>query len=110
MIARALKVDVDTLRKHCAHELENGYANNRAEVTKLLFEAAGKGNVSAIKRLDEMGKLSRAASTYGDRPKPVQQEPKPEKVGKKEEQKIAAQQVSGKFAAPTPPKLVVSNK
>jgi hypothetical protein len=109
MIARALKVDVDTLRKHCAHELENGYANNRAQVTKLLFEAAEKGNVSAIARLDEMGKISRAAGAVADRGKP-KSEPKPAKLGKKEVQQVAAEKVTGKFAVPEGPKLVVSNK
>ncbi|MGY4224343.1 hypothetical protein ACVMIH_001704 [Bradyrhizobium sp. USDA 4503] len=113
MIARALKVDVDTLRKHCANELENGYANQRAEVTKLLFEAAHAKNVSAIKRLDEMGKVSRAAGSVGERGKPqaaAAAAPKPARLGKKEERQAAAENVGGKFKAPEPPKLVVNNQ
>lgn len=116
MIARALKVDVDTLRKHCAHELENGYANRRAQVTNMLFEAAEKGNAAAIKRLDEMGKISRAAGALKDReaggvvPEAVPA-PKSEKPGKKQERQAAAERVAaaGKFAPPPAPKLVVNN-
>lgn len=110
-IARSLKVDVATLRKHCTVELADGYANRRRQVTKMLFEAADKGNVTAIKRLDEMGKVSGAAQALRDRatPQAPAVEPKPEKLGKKEERKIAAQQIGGKFAAPAPPKLVVNN-
>lgn len=111
MIARSLKVDVDTLRKHCSYELENGYANRRSQITKLMFEAADKGNVSAIKRLDEMGKISRAAAAVNERgdPKP---DMKPAKLGKKEERQVAAERVasSGKFSPPEPPKLVVVNR
>jgi hypothetical protein len=110
MIARALRVDVDTLRKHCPYELENGYANRRKEVTAWLFKAAKEGNVSAIKRLDEMGKLSRAAGALSERVNSPPGQAKPTKLGKKEEQQIAATQVGGKFTAPAPPKLVVDNR
>ncbi|NEV75480.1 hypothetical protein DYI24_00090 [Rhodopseudomonas sp. BR0C11] len=110
MIARSLKVDVDTLRKHCAYELENGYANRRREVTRLMFEQASKGAGWAIKRLDEIGKVSRAAAAVGDRGKAQPQSPpKPPKLGKKEERQAAAENVGGKFKAPEPPKLVVNN-
>ncbi len=110
MIARALKVDVDTMRKHCAYELENGYANQRRRVTKLMFEAADKGNAAAIKRLDEMGRASAAASRIGERgTKKPDAAPKAPKLGKKEQQQIDAAKVGGKFATPEPPKLVVDN-
>lgn len=114
MIARALKVDVDTLRKHCAYELENGYANRRKQVIGKLFEAAEAGNVSAIKRLDEMGKIAGAAESLRNRGTAKQPEtkatPKAPPPGKKEQMQQAAENVTGKFAAPSPPKLVVSNK
>lgn len=115
-IARSLNVDVATLRKHCEVELADGYANRRRQVTKMLFDAAQEGNVTAIKRLDEMGKISGAAEAMRNRggaaptaAAPVK-EPKAEKVGKKEERKNTAAMVEGKFAPPPPPKLVVSNK
>jgi hypothetical protein len=65
-----------------------------------------------------MGKVSGAAQALRDRGgkgaagsvgAPGKPEPKPEKVGKKEERKNAALQIGGKFAAPPPPKLVVNN-
>jgi hypothetical protein len=116
-IARSLKVDVDTLRKHCQVELADGFANNRRKVTKMLFEAADKGNVSAIKRLDEMGKVAGAAAAMKDRETgggfapAAAPEPKPEKPGKKQERLAAAQRVAsaGKFQPPAAPRLVVSN-
>jgi hypothetical protein len=113
MIARALKIDVDTLRKHCAYELENGYANRRKQVIGKLFEAAESGNVSAIKRLDEMGKVAGAAESLRNRGSAKQPEakaaPKAPPPGKKEQLQQAAESVTGIFAAPAPPKLVVNN-
>lgn len=103
-IARALGVDVATLRKHFAEELESGHANRRREVIGYLFEAAASKNVAAIKKLEEMGRLAAASDAVKHREKPAQ------KLGKKEERKLAAENVGGKFATPQPPKLVVSNK
>jgi hypothetical protein len=118
VIARALKIDVATLRKHCAEELKNGHANRRKEVIGLLFSAAKDGNVSAQRKLEEMSRVTGAAAALQDRAggggsvqEPVQA-PKAAKLGKKEERKIAAQVVGaeGKFQPPAPPKLVVNNK
>jgi hypothetical protein len=67
LIARSMKVDVKSLRKHCRYELENGHANRRRQVIKKLFEAADEGNVSAIKRLDEIGRMSRRPRRSTDR-------------------------------------------
>ncbi|TAI67588.1 hypothetical protein CWO89_01870 [Bradyrhizobium sp. Leo170] len=111
-IARSLGVDVDTMRKHCPEELASGYANRRREVINLLFEAAKAKNTSAIKRLDDMGRASGAAAAVnarGAKAAPEAKEPAPEKLGKKEQRKQAAQAVVGKFAPPEPPKLVVNN-
>lgn len=103
-IARALGIDVGTLRKHFAEELENGHANRRREVIGYLFEAAASKNVAAIKKLEEMGRVAGAAESVKGRERAAQ------KLGKKEERKIAAENVGGKFATPEPPKLVVNNK
>ncbi|WP_028034115.1 hypothetical protein [Chelativorans sp. J32] len=102
-IARSLGIDVATLRKHFAEELENGHANRRREVIGYLFEAAAAKNVAAIKKLEEMGRVSSAADAVKGR------EAKAPKLGKKEERRIAAENVGGKFATPEPPKLVVNN-
>ncbi|NTS30678.1 hypothetical protein HQ945_05375 [Phyllobacterium sp. BT25] len=104
MIARALRIDPDTLRKHFANELADGHAQRRKEIIGLLFKSARDGNVAAQKKLEEMGRVSAAADAVKAR------ESKAPKLGKKEEQQIAAQNVAGKFAPPMPPKLVVHNK
>lgn len=103
VIARALGIEANTLRKHFADELLNGHANRRREVVGMLFREAQKGNVSAIKRLDEMGRAAGAAEAVERR------ETKAPKLGKKEERQLAAESVSGRFAPPPQPKLVVSN-
>ncbi|MBB3410671.1 hypothetical protein FHT87_004603 [Rhizobium sp. BK316] len=103
-IARALGIDPDTLRKHFLEELADGHAQRRKEVIGLLFGAARSGNVAAIKKLEEMGRVAGAQEAV------KQREAKAPKLGKKEEQKLAAKAVAGKFAPPTPPKLVVDNR
>lgn len=107
VIARALGIDPDTLRKHFEDELQDGHAQRRSEVIGLMFDAARKGNVSAMKRLDEMGRPAGAAeavkSRTGSAPAAQPRE------GKKAEQQRFAEAVTGKFAPPSQPKLVVSN-
>lgn len=104
VIARSLGIDVRTMQKHFAEELENGHANRRREVIGYLFEAAAAKNVAAIKKLEEMGRAAGAAASLKER------EAKPARIGKKEERQRAAEGVGGKFATPAPPKLVVNNK
>ena len=103
VIARALGIDPDTLRKHFVDELADGHAQRRKEVISLLFDAARGQNLAAIKKLEEMGRVAGAAEAVKGR------EAKAPKLGKKEERQIAAQNVGGKYAPPEPPKLVVNN-
>ncbi|MDQ0996890.1 hypothetical protein QFZ34_002072 [Phyllobacterium ifriqiyense] len=107
IIARALGIDADTMRKHFAEELENGYANRRRELVGYLFEAASQKNVAAIKKLEEMGRVASSVEAAKDR---ETRSTKEEKLGKKDQRQATANSVSGKFAVPTPPKLVVHNK
>ncbi|TKT78412.1 hypothetical protein [Aquamicrobium sp. LC103] len=102
-IARALNIDPDTLRKHFADELADGHAQRRKEVIGLMFDAARGGNVAAIKKLEEMGRVAAASEAVNSRGK------KEPKLGKKEERRIAAENVGGKFATRQPPKLIVNN-
>lgn len=104
-IARALSIDVGTLSKHFADELEDGHAHRRREVIGLLFASARKGNVAATKRLEEMGRIAGAAEAARDRGT------KQERLGKKEQRQANAEAASsaGKFAVPQPPRLVVAN-
>jgi hypothetical protein len=119
VIARSLKVDVKTLKKHCANELENGHANRRREVIGLMFSTAKAGNASAIRRLEEIGRVAGAAEALKERtesggkpvaPAAVQ---KPVKLGKKAERRAAAEVVAAPgnmFAPPpAPARLVVDN-
>lgn len=99
VIARAIGISPATLRLHFRDEMANGHAHRRKQVIGLLFDQAEKGNVSALKHLEAMG---RATETGAKVPA--------EKVGKKETAKIAAHRVTGKFAPPEMPKLVVNNK
>lgn len=116
-IARALGIDPDTLRKHFADELADGHAQRRKEVIGLLFKSARDGNVSAQKKLEEMGRVAAADAAARNRGGSgqaggVQATPVAPK-GKKELQQAAAEAIAGgssKFAPPAPPKLVVDNR
>lgn len=103
VIARAIGIDVDTLRKHFADELADGHAQRRKEVISLLFKEARGGNVSAIRRLEEIGRPVFAGEGAG-------REPAPPKLGKKEQQQQQAHSVVGIFSPPLPPRLVVNNE
>lgn len=103
-IARALAIDPDTLRKHFVEELADGHAHQRREVIGMLFASAKKGNVSAQKKLEELGRVAAAEEAVKDREKPVP------KQGKKEERKAAADAVDGIYEPPKGPKLVVDNQ
>ncbi|RLP22254.1 hypothetical protein [Mesorhizobium sp. YM1C-6-2] len=105
VIARALGIDPDTLRKHFVEELANGHANRRKEVIGLMFKSARDGNASNQKRLEEIGRAVGADESVKGRGKT-----KEPPVGKKEAKQKAAEQVGGKFAPPEPPRLVVNNK
>ena len=103
-IARALNIDPDTLRKHFAAELADGHAQRRKEVIGMLFTSARSGNVSAQKKLEEMGRVAAAEEAVKGREKAAP------KLGKKEERKAAANAVEGLYEPPQGPKLVVDNK
>lgn len=104
VIARALRIDVATLRKHFPHELADGHAHRRKEIVGILFKAARADNVTAAKRLEEMGRVAGAAEAVKGR------ETNAPKLGKKEERQIAAANVGGRYTPPEPPKLVVHNR
>ncbi len=87
-IAAGLGIDENTLRKHFEHELHIGLSRRRVEVLDLLFSAARKGNVTAQKKLEEMGARAAAEANFHDRPEKEPHHPdaapKPPKLGKKE--------------------------
>lgn len=102
-IAEAIGIAVKTLTKHFFPDLEIASAKVTADLLMARYQSAIGGNVSAQnKMLEQVGAVraqNRRAPT----------EPKPEKLGKKEERQAAAKRVGGRFAPPPAPKLVVSN-
>jgi type IV secretory pathway VirB6-like protein len=99
-IATAVGIAVHTLTKHFSTDLEVGAAKITAEIMMARYNSAKAGNVSAQNKVLEMAGAVRAQESRA---------PKAEKLGKKEERQRAAEGISGKYATPAPPKLVVSN-
>ncbi|CAA2142760.1 hypothetical protein HYPP_03781 [Hyphomicrobium sp. ghe19] len=98
-IARVIGVSRGTLRKFFKEELATGAAKRRGEVLLAQYRAAVAGNASAQEKFLRKGEITSAA----DRVAPS------EKPGKKEAMQTAASNVTGKFAPPPAPKLVVNN-
>ncbi len=67
------------------------------------YRSAMAGNASAQEKFLRKGEVE--AGTQGSEGA----SPQKQKLGKKEERQQAAANVSGKFAPPAPPKLVVNN-
>ena len=82
-IAEAIGISVKTLVVHFSADMEIASAKVTAQ-NKMLEQ------VGAVKAQEKRA-------------------PKPEKMGKKQEQKLAAHSVGGRFATPSAPKLIVSN-
>lgn len=94
-IARALRIDEDTLAKHFADELANGLARRRMEVQEMLFKAARSGNVSAQKHLEQRITAAAAAAEWtGEETKPSKPA-RAEKLGKKGQAAQAAETAGG---------------
>lgn len=102
-IAEAIGVSEPTLRKHFPSELDRGTAKVRADLLMARYRSAMGGNVSAQTKMLELVGASAAGAKIKEREKVAP------KVGKKEAQQQAAENVDGKFAPPAGPKLVVSN-
>lgn len=80
-IARAIGISKPTLTKHFEEELATGLAKQRAAVVEMLFDSAKDGNVSAMRKLEEMGRIAGAEAALAAEP---DQHATP-KLGKKEE-------------------------
>jgi len=86
-IARAIGCCDKTLEKHFADELQYGRARKRSEALELIWASARKGNVSAQKKLVDMTGTLAAHAAWDDA---ESRQPAPLKLGKKEQQAIAA--------------------
>ncbi|WP_043062363.1 hypothetical protein [Brucella anthropi] len=103
-IAEVIGVSEPTLRKHFSYELDIATAKVRADLLMARYRAAMGGNVQAQNKMIEQV----SANAVQRKVSPEKEEKKP-KLGKKEEQKLAAENVGGAFAPPAGPKLVVNN-
>lgn len=107
-ICEVIGVTEVTLRKHFAHELDIAQAKVKSDLILARYASAMSGNVNAQNRMIEQISADVAETQFKNRSNARPN--KKVKLGKKEEQQIAARSVGGKFAPPSPPKLVVDNK
>lgn len=103
-IAEAIGISEPTLRKHFASELDLATAKVRAEMLMARYNTAKGGNVQAQNKMLELVGASAADARV------KQRETKAPALGKKEQKQQAAENVGGKFAPPSAPKLVVNNR
>ncbi|MNU34510.1 hypothetical protein D3C71_230930 [compost metagenome] len=106
LIASRIGLSEPTLRKYYFRELDEGAGLAQAVLNEAMWKKALAGNVGAARYIrEEFGKgdVKTAANRVRER------EQAPVALGKKEERKAAAGRVSGRFATPAAPKLVVSN-
>ena len=90
-VAMVFGISERSAHRHFRAAFTGGLAKRRAEVIELLWGAARKGNVAAMKTLEAItGKAGAAAAWSGPRPEPV---PKRPKLGKKEQQQLDAEGV-----------------
>jgi DNA-binding CsgD family transcriptional regulator len=91
-IAMAIGITAPTLEKHFEDELAHGRARKRAEVLRLLYAAARKGNVSAQKQLHQITATQAAAAEWeaAEAPGRRAHAPTSAKLGKKEQAELAA--------------------
>jgi hypothetical protein len=112
-VAKRMGLSVPTFRKHYLHlikdrELMLDRLKTKLRVSQIKQGLAGNASAlnAALATLDKVHSENAEAKFKG-REKPKQEKTK--KLGKKEERQLAAQQVSGKFAPPSAPKLIVDN-
>lgn len=105
-IASHLEISRNTLEAAFVMEIQFGADAKQAQILANLEAASKKGNASASKQLLDRFDLARANEQLASRRnEPEEPEAKLQKQGKKELQQEAAEQVEGKFAPPSPPKL-----
>lgn len=99
-IASVLGISVPTLRKNFRNELKAGASLKRSQVVAGLFKLGNQGNVQALKKLEEMGRLADAAAGKAAAEPPQ---------GKKARQNARASAIarSPRFSALRPPQLAV---
>jgi hypothetical protein len=97
-IALVIGCSTPTLMKHFAVEWHTGVAQKRAEVVGWMFREAKAGNVSAQRKLAEIGAITqatRASEQTGADSREARDKANTGKLGKKKLAQIAATQVGG---------------
>jgi hypothetical protein len=104
-IARSLRITLPTLRKHYFSELkdrEMARFQLKAAQIMMTYRAADANNAGAIKQLGEHIRQAELGALQADVEK-RQKPKKPAKLGKKEQQQQAAEEVGGLYATPPAP-------
>jgi len=113
-VASQLGLSLPTFRKHYLHLIKNRDLMLERLRTKLRVEQIKlgiSGNASALNAaLTMLDKVSADAAEAKFKAREAPRQEKAKKLGKKEERRMAAQDVSGKFAPPSGPKLIVDNR
>lgn len=112
-VAKRMGLSGPTFRKHYFHLIKDrdlmlDRLKTKLRVSQIKQGLAGNASAlnAALATLDKVHSEN-AEARFKGREKPKQEKAK--KLGKKEERQLAAQQVSGKFAPPSAPKLIVDN-
>lgn len=108
-LAKSIGVSVPTLRKHYLQQLQQrSVARLQLDAVRraALFNKVRAGDVSAIKELDrQLGRLDLDNLAEKVATRPRADDRAPERLGKKEAERLAAAEIRGKYAPPEPPKL-----
>ncbi|WP_084526919.1 hypothetical protein [Kaistia soli] len=112
-IANALSITPPTLKKHYFREMKfRDEMRDRLEsrYAMIVWMGVEERSGAAFKEFRRIIDHSAAENADGRvRGRGAPKAPKPPKLGKKEERKLAAESVGGKFSPPAPPKLIVDN-
>ncbi|AYD00016.1 hypothetical protein [Neorhizobium sp. NCHU2750] len=113
-VAKTLGISVPTFRKHYLHLIKQRDLMMTRLTTKLRVSQIKQGiagNASALNAaLNTLDKVRAESAEARIKEREKAKPEKAKKLGKKEEKQLAAQNVSGKFAPPSGPKLIVDNR
>jgi hypothetical protein len=113
-VAATLGLTVPTLRKHYLHLLKKRDLMHDRLRTKLRVSQIKQGlsgNSAALNAaLNTLDKVRAESAQHKVESRSTKTAPRAPKLGKKEERQLAAENVGGKYAPPSAPKLVVDNR
>lgn len=114
-IANVVGISVSSLLRHYRHELDVGASLCEAAGIDMLWSAADKGNISAIKAIVEKSTVSAAVADIRNRGKMKEvkeiedSKPRVPQLGKRKQQVLEAEKAaSGIYAVPTAPRPILA--